>query len=216
MFQNIDSVIYFKLIGIDTFLKTVNYRDELKSLLVKAFAPAGYQITENIKLDPIPENSKYDALFFALNDKKIIYRKGKVTTDRPGAFLSVWQRPSTPVINGNKPIPLHTNQLDYLFIRVEEHFTGESNKESINNLRSGIFIFPTSLLIDKKIVSSNDNKGKTGFRVFPPWSQSRGNEGTQVFSESGKKTQYWQLPYFVEIDGNGLIDSSALNIVFNK
>ncbi|WP_392339283.1 MepB family protein [Moritella marina] len=59
-------------------------------------------------------------------------------------------------------------------------------------------------------MSSEQSKGKTGFRVFPPWSQDRGVTGTKVFSESGKKTQRWQFPYFVEID-DGLIDPKKLN-----
>jgi len=74
-----------------------------------------------------------------------------------------------------------------------------------------MFIFPISLLIAKGIVSSVKNKGKTGFRVFPPWSQDRGISGSKVFSESGKKTQRWQIPFFVEIDENGLIDPCELN-----
>jgi len=38
----------------------------------------------------------------------------------------------------------------------------------------------------------------------------------KVFSESGKKTQRWQLPYYIEIDNNGLIDSCNLNKILNK
>ncbi|WP_392339282.1 MepB family protein [Moritella marina] len=59
------------------------------------FVPAGYAITKNIELDPIPESAKYKALTFSLDDQGIIYRKGKVTADRPGAFLAIWQRPSS-------------------------------------------------------------------------------------------------------------------------
>ena len=78
-----------------------------------------------------------------------------------------------------------------------------------------MFIFPVSVLIKKGIVSSLKSKGKTGFRVFPPWSQDRGMVGTKVFSESGKKTQRWQIPFFLKIDENGLIDSYELNELLN-
>ncbi len=54
-----------------------------------------------------------------------------------------------------------------------------------------------------------------GFRVFPPWSQDRGVVGTKVFSDYGKKTQSWQLPYFLAIDEGGLIDPNELNRVFS-
>jgi len=168
-----------------------------------------------IELDPVPESAKYEALVFSLDDKNIVFRKGKVTPDRPGAFLAVWRRPSSPAINNNKPIPFKTDELDYLFVQVEGYSNPTDNTESLNEPKHGIFIFPVSLLIEKGIISSSDRKGKTGFRVFPPWSQDRGVVGTKVFSESGKKTQRWQLPYFLEIDKKGLIDPSELNKVFS-
>ncbi|SIS96339.1 MepB family protein [Neptunomonas antarctica] len=191
-----------------------HYRDALESLLVKGFVPVGCKMTKEITLDSAPESSKYKALVFALNDQNIVYRKGKVTPHRPGAFLSVWQRPSSTAINSNKPIPLKSNELDYLFVQVHGHSNVTSKDGSITIPKNGIFIFPVSLLVDKGVVSSIKSKGKTGLRVFPPWSQDRGVVGTKVFSESGKKTQRWQLPYFLEIDEDGLIDSCELNKVF--
>ena len=190
-----------------------NYRDKFESLLVKMFVPAGYQITKKVELDPIPESSKYEALNFSINDMSIVYRKGKVTSDRPGAFLAVWKRPTSEDVNGNKPIPLRSSELDYLFIQVESHSTILEELEPRS--KCGMFIFPVSLLIEKGIVSSLKSKGKTGFRVFPPWSEDRGIVGTKVFSESGKKTKRWQIPFFLEIDENGLIDSCELNKLLN-
>ncbi len=185
-----------------------NYRDELESLLIKEFVPAGYQITQKVELDTIPESSKYAALNFSLNDRSIVYRKGKVTSDRPGAFLAVWQRPPSKDLNSNKPIPLTSSDLDYLFIHVESHSNISEGYE--HRSKYGMFIFPVSLLIEKGILASVKSKGKTGFRVFPPWSEDRGVVGTKVFSESGKKAQRWQIPFFLDIDENGLIDSCEL------
>ena len=196
-------------------MKNKNYSEKLQSLLINGFIPAGYKLTTDIELDAIPESSKYDALVFGLDNKTIFYRKGNVTPDRPGAFLAVWQRPSSPSINENKPIPLTGDDLDYLFVQVQEHTSLTRSDEVINNPKSGLFIFPVSELIKRGIVSCATKKGKTGFRVFPPWSQDRGVAGTKVFSESGKKTQRWQLPYFVGIDENGLINSCELNKVFS-
>ncbi|OUR93546.1 hypothetical protein A9Q84_18940 [Halobacteriovorax marinus] len=184
-------------------MKEIAYSEELEIFLKKEFVPAGYIITSDIIIDSVPENSKYSALSFSLNKKKITYRQGKVTPDRPGAFLTLWQRPSSSSEINNKPIPLNFEQLDYLFIKVQ----GPSQ-------RVGLFIFPVSLLIAKNIISKKDSKGKTGFRVFPPWSEDRGNKGMKVFSDSGKKTQRWQLPYFIEITESGSIDHSALNKLF--
>lgn len=185
-----------------------NYRDQFESLLIKGFVTAGYQITQKVELDSIPESSKYEALNFSLNDRRIVYRKGKVTSDRPGAFLAVWQRPIGEDLNSNKPIPLTSTELDYLFIHVESHSNISERLE--HRSKYGMFIFPVSLLIEKGILASVNSKGKTGFRVFPPWSEDRGVVGTKVFSESGKKTQRWQIPFFLDIDENGLIDSCKL------
>jgi len=190
-------------------LKNSSYPLELQTLLAKSFVPAGYTITRSIERDPIPEAAKYAALSFALNEHNIIYRKAKVTPDRPGAFLAVWQRPMTQEANDNKPIPFQTGDLDYLFVQIASH--SELSGDNKQDIQHGMFIFPVSLLVAKGVVSSPTKKGKTGFRVFPPWSQNRGIAGTKVFSESGKKTQRWQLPYFVEIDSEGFIDSSDLN-----
>jgi len=184
-------------------LSAENYRMEIENLLVQQFLPLGFKITRDVEVDTVAENSKYEALNFSLNDRRIVYRKGNVTPDRPGAFLSVWQRPVLEIDNGNKPIPLHSDELDYLFIQVED----ESER--------GLFIFPVEVLKEKGIVFSATKKGKTGFRVFPPWSQDRGEVGTKVFSESGKKTQRWQLPFFIEIAEDGSIDAGELTKVFS-
>jgi len=187
-----------------------NYRDELEFLLIKEFVPSGYQITQKVTLDPTPESAKYEGLNFHLSGRSIVYRKGKVTSDRPSAFLAVWQRPSSEGLNSNKskPIPLTSDDLDYLFIHVESHSNISEGFE--HRSKYGMFIFPVSLLVEKRILASVKSKGKTGFRVFPPWSEDRGDVGTKVFSESGKKTQRWQIPFFLDIDENGLINPCEL------
>ncbi len=190
-------------------MESINYRDELELLLTKVFVSAGCKITKSVELDAVPESSKYEGLIFSLDDKRFVYRKGKITPDRPGAFLAVWQRPPLDQVN-NKPVPLQSDELDYLVVQVESHSTIDTNQELVNSSKSGMFVFPVSLLIDKGIVSSSTSKGKTGFRVFPPWSQDRGVIGTKVFSESGKRTQRWQLPYFFEIDEDGLTDCESI------
>jgi hypothetical protein len=190
-------------------LSVNNYLDEVESFILNQFVSAGFNLTSPVVLDPVFENAKYEALTFSLNEKRCVYRKANVTPDRPGAFLSVWQRPEAVGNNGNKPIPLASDELDYLFIQVET----ESER--------GMFIFPVELLITKGIVSSSTNngksvKGKTGFRVFPPWSQDRGNQGMKVFSSSGKKTQAWQLPNFIGIADDGSIDACALKKIISS
>lgn len=190
-------------------LAVKNYREIIESFLIKQFSLTSIEITSAIELDPAPENSKYEALTFALNGKAAVYRKGNITKDRPGAFLSLWQRPVHGVNKGSKPIPLAEGQVDYLFIQVNQQAKGNSPE------RKGMFIFPNALLVDKGIVSSSRHKGKTGFRVFPPWSEDRGKTGTKVFSASGMKTQRWQIPYFLEIDELGLMDVDKIKKIIH-
>jgi len=185
--------------------------------VVNSLVEQGYKLSKSIQAELLPEAKQYHGAIFSLNGKKCVYRKGKVTADRPGAFLALWKRPNL-VSGSNKPIPLIEEDIDYLFIKVEEHYT--VNQEGsvvaqdhllIDKPKVGLFIFPVKLLLEKGFIASVKYKGKTGFRVFPPWSGNRGNHATKVFSESGKKTQAWQLPYFVEIDENGALDISTFN-----
>ena len=57
-----------------------NYRDAFEFFLIKGLIPAGYEITAAVALDPVPESAKYEALIFSLDNKNIVYRKGKVTS----------------------------------------------------------------------------------------------------------------------------------------
>jgi hypothetical protein len=121
-------------------LECKNYCDAFESFLIRGFIPAGYEITTAVALDPVPESAKYEALVFSLDNKNIVYRKGKVTPDRPGAFLAVWQRPPLGNIYGNKPIALKSNMLDYLFVRLKRHFCITTNDDSGNTPKQELFI----------------------------------------------------------------------------
>ena len=103
-----------------------------------------------------------------------------------------------------------TQDLDYLFIYVSSDLIVPHNKELENEYKSGIFIFPVEMLVEKGIISSTYSRGKTGFRVFPPWSDDRGLTGTKIFSNSGKKTQQWRLPYYFSLADKDLIDEPRL------
>lgn len=72
-----------------------------------------------------------------------------------------------------------SDELDFLVItaRDRDHF--------------GQFIFPKSVLGDKGVLTKNQKEGKRGIRVYPPWDF--------VSSEQAKKTQRWQIKYFLTI-----------------
>lgn len=202
----------------------INQQDDndFISDIVNSLVEVGYKLSKSIQGESLPEAKQYHGVTFSLNDKQCVYRKGKLTADRPGAFLALWKRPDS-MSGSNKPIPLIEEDIDYLFIKVEEHCNVDQERSVedqklllINKPKVGLFIFPVKLLLEKGFIASVKYKGKTGFRVFPPWSGDRGNHATKVFSESGKKTQAWQLPYFVEVDENGALDISTFNQIFKS
>ncbi|WFB51143.1 MepB family protein (plasmid) [Vibrio coralliilyticus] len=43
-------------------------------------------------LDPYPQNRQYEALVLSIDGQQILYRKGHVTPNRPGHFLTIWKR----------------------------------------------------------------------------------------------------------------------------
>ncbi len=188
-------------------METSNSRNELTTLLQTSFASLGYKLPSADELVSHDHNAQYHGYAFTLNQKRIIYRKAKVTPDRPGAFLALWKRPGD--CRNNKPIPLN-DEFDYLLIEVTSEGLTSTNNQ-VTNIERGLFMFPVNVLLKKGIVGSLNSKGKTAFRVFPPWSESRALKGTGTFSNSAKVTQRWQCDYFLKQDQNILIDLSKLN-----
>ncbi|WP_368484802.1 MepB family protein [Pseudoalteromonas sp. SD03] len=181
--------------------------DELLIILQNNFAPSGYKLPNADELIPHNQNAQYHGYAFTLNQKRIIYRKAKITPDRPGAFLALWKRPAD--LSNSKPIPL-ANEFDYLLVAVSSDGLTTSNNQ-VANTQSGFFLFPVELLVKKGIVTGRNQKGKTAFRVFPPWSESRALKGTGAFSNSAKVTQRWQCDYFLNQNLHGLVDLIKLN-----
>ena len=188
-------------------METSNSRNELTTLLQTSFASLGYKLPSADELVSHDHNAQYHGYAFTINHNRIIYRKAKVTPDRPGAFLALWKRPAD--CSNSKPIPF-TNEFDYLLVAVSSDGLTSSNNQ-VANLQSGLFIFPVELLVKKGIVTGTNRKGKTAFRVFPPWSESRALSGSGVFSNAAKSTQRWQCDYFLQQDQYGFVDLIKLN-----
>lgn len=189
-----------------SILSQCKYLSDVDFFLQHNLISKGYELTHPVVLDQYPQNSKYEALEFSIDKKKIIYRKGNVTPDRPGNFLSIWKRPDEHSTESRRTMPYDQNDLDYLFVEVNDY---EVSKR-------GMFIFPLSVLINKKIITSDKAKGKMAFRVFPPWTSSRGELKTKVFSNSAKKTQLWQSDYFLWIEDNQILDFEKLTKIFGN
>lgn len=129
----------------------------------------------NLKVTKTPiielESIEYNANRFELDNFKIVFRKAKITPIKLGLFVTLWKR------FNSKIVPLNINEVDFVIIYVE------------SNELSGIFIFNSQLLVDKKIISNEINKGKLAFRVYPPW--------IDVISKQAILTQKWQTEYFI-------------------
>ena len=119
------------------------------------------------------ESQEYEACQFQINDNKIHYRKAKITPKKEGQFVTFWKRIPSGII-----APFEDNDnFDFLIVAVE------------NEIESGWFIFPKSILVSKKIVSTSLIEGKRAFRIYPPSSVPK--------SKQAMASQKWQNAYFI-------------------
>ncbi|WP_347373167.1 MepB family protein [Aequorivita sp. Q41] len=145
----------------------------LKQVIMKVYEPCNFEIS-GFTLEA--ESKEYAACQFVLSGRTIISRNAKITPKKVGQFVTFWKR------NGNGPItPFNeTDQIDFFIV----------NAKTENKL--GQFIFPKSILIKKRILSTVDREGKRAFRVYPFWDVPDNKQAAH--------TQKWQLDYFFEIN----------------
>ncbi len=136
------------------------------------------------------EGSEYGACAFKLNSMFIKFRVAKTTPIKIGQFVTLWKR----IKNG--PIQPYniTDEVDLFIISVRK------------NDKFGQFIFPKSILFQHKIISNNSQAGKLAIRVYPPWDIT--------VHKQDKKTQTWQLQYFLELSNDKSIDYVRANILY--
>lgn len=155
----------------------MNCSEKINNICVSAKLQCG-----NFTLET--ESQEYDACQFQINDSKIHYRKAKVTPIKEGLFVTFWKRIPSGII-----APFETTDaFDFLLIDVE----------------SGWFIFPKSILILKKIVSTSLVEGKRAFRIYPP---SSGPKSKQALT-----SQMWQMKYFLTNEQLPKMLSEKLNL----
>lgn len=120
------------------------------------------------------ESQDYDSCCFEINGIQIHYRKAKITPKKEGQFVTFWKRIPSGII-----APFEDNDnFDFLIVAVE------------NEIESGWFIFPKSILVSKKIVSTSLVEGKRAFRIYPPSSVPK--------SKQAMASQKWQNAYFIK------------------
>lgn len=138
-----------------------------------------------------PESSAYGACAFKLNTSNIRFRVAKITPTKTGQFVTLWKRV------GKRPIePFdELDAIDFFVICVRDK----------NNF--GHFVFPNSVLVKQNIVSKNGQGGKRGVRIYPPW--------YRVLNSQAKKTQEWQLDYFLDMSTKHLVDYTQAKLLYS-
>ncbi|MEH7039195.1 mep operon protein MepB, partial [Bacillus pseudomycoides] len=75
----------------------------------------------------------------------------------------------------------------------------------IDDNKLGQFIFPKEILLKEKILKTQSQKGKMAMRIYPIWDNPVSNQA--------KKSQMWQLQYFVNLsDTNNLSIDKLLSL----
>ncbi|MGN6670905.1 MAG: MepB family protein [Candidatus Nucleicultricaceae bacterium] len=140
---------------------------------------------------PVPEKEgfAYSAHTFKLDGASIHFRIAKTTPLKAGHFVTFWKRLETGLIGPYD----WKDPFDFLVIS-----TRSQN-------RFGQFVFPKSLLAEKRIISKEDVEGKRALRIYPDWCTE--------LNDQALKTQKWQSNYFLECsskDGVDLVRAQAL------
>ena len=159
-------------------LTTLNsIHNHLKVVKELVYDTCGFDFT-NLKQNV--ESSEYGACSFKLTGKTIQFRVSKITPTKIGQFVAIWKRNKEGI---TEPFNI-SDDIDFIII---------SSKSGEN---FGQFIFPTSVLADKGIITSKGKEGKRGVRVYPPWDI--------VTNKQAEKTQSWQTNYFFTINKNSV------------
>lgn len=162
---------------------------ELIEIQDRVFEPLGLLCSQLIAES---ESADYRACSFKLNNFFIRFRVAKITPTKSGQFVTIWKR-----LNKGPIQPYDSSDsLDFLIIN--------TSKEE----RLGQFIFPKSALCHHDVFSINSKGGKRAIRVYPPWDITE--------SRQARKTQEWQLEFFLEVPKNTAVDISRANLLYKQ
>ncbi|WP_373694088.1 MepB family protein [Bacillus pseudomycoides] len=135
------------------------------------------------------QNSEYSGWTFQLNNKTIRFRVSKITPNKIGQFVSFWEKNE----NMQNQAFFYDSAPDLLVITC------------IDDNKLGQFIFPKEILLKEKILKTQSQKGKMAMRIYPIWDNPVSNQA--------KKSQMWQLQYFVNLsDTNNLSIDKLLSL----
>ncbi|MFZ4773145.1 MAG: MepB family protein [Chlamydiia bacterium] len=108
------------------------------------------------------------------DEQRIEVRTAKITPKKIGQFVTLYKR-----IGEGPILPYDADDpVDAVLI----HVRAEN--------RSGRFVFPKEVLIAQGVFSVGGKGGKRAIRIYPPWDTPQ--------SLQAKKSQDWQVPYFIK------------------
>ncbi|MGG5735720.1 MULTISPECIES: MepB family protein [Bacillus cereus group] len=131
------------------------------------------------------QNLEYAGGIFQLNNRSIRFRVSKITPNKIGQFVSFWEKDASM-----KNQAFSYDSAPNLLVIT-----------CIADNKLGQFIFPKEILLKEKILKTQNQKGKMAMRVYPIWDKPVSNQA--------KKSQLWQLQYFVDL-------SDAENVAIDK
>ncbi|WP_242239553.1 MepB family protein [Bacillus cereus group sp. BfR-BA-01309] len=162
------------------------FNDVIRNLNTIIYKPNKLIIT-NLKEEQ--QNAEYAGCLFHLNNKTIRFRVSKITPNKIGQFVSFWEKDD----NLKNQAFTYDAAPDLLVITC------------IDDNKLGQFIFPKEILLKEKILKTQSQKGKMAMRIYPLWDTPVSNQA--------KKSQLWQLQYFVDLsDHNNLPLDKLLNL----
>ncbi|MGY3764950.1 MepB family protein [Vagococcus vulneris] len=121
------------------------------------------------------QNEEYEGVIFEKDNLKYRSRLAKKTTKKNGYFVVFWEKDE---FKKNKAYSFE-NAPDFTLVWIADQN------------RKGLFKFPKKILLDKKILRNDNQKGKMGIRVYTNWDTD--------LNTTAKKTQDWQKDYFTEL-----------------
>lgn len=146
-------------------------------------------IASELTIEAIEEekqNENYGAGRFRLGyknkSKTVRSRTAKQTPTKVGQFVAFWEKDEK---NNNRAYD-YESAPDLLIVNL------------FKDGNFGQFIFPKEVLLKEKILRSKTSKGKMGIRVYPIWDRPT--------SKQARKTQNWQLDYFIDMTDTNKID----------
>lgn len=121
------------------------------------------------------QNADYEGYTFLVNKLSYRSRLAKLTPKKKGYFVAFWEKNTQ---NSNQAYS-YTESPDYLIVTI------------IDDNKKGLFLFPKEILLTKKILMTDTQKGKMAIRVYPTWETE--------LNQTAEKTQNWQCQYFIDL-----------------